>query len=54
MVRTITRDASLPAFEIQKELFSAIERLPIKTFYLRESGIGARYYFIREVKGLRQ
>lgn len=43
-------DASLPAFEIQKELFSAIERLPIKTIHLRESGIGKVILFYQRSK----
>ncbi|KAK9470839.1 uncharacterized protein V1510DRAFT_421972 [Dipodascopsis tothii] len=33
-------DASLPAYSIQRELIYALDRLPIKTTHLRESGIG--------------
>lgn len=33
-------DASLPSFEIQQTLFSALTALPIKTIHLRESGLG--------------
>ncbi|KAK9446630.1 uncharacterized protein V1518DRAFT_423630 [Limtongia smithiae] len=33
-------DASLPAYSIQRELFSALQELPIKTVHLRESGVG--------------
>ncbi|CAN6674307.1 transcription factor Spn1p [Trichomonascus vanleenenianus] len=43
-------DASLPAFEIQKELFAAIERLPIKTIHLRESGLGKVVLFYQRSK----
>lgn len=43
-------DASLPAYEIQKELFSAIEKLPIKTMHLRESGLGKVVLFYQKSK----
>jgi transcription factor SPN1 len=43
-------DASLPAFEIQKELFAAIDRLPIKTIHLRESGLGKVVLFYQRSK----
>ena len=33
-------DRSLPSFTIQKSLFSALQKLPIRTDHLRESGIG--------------
>jgi transcription factor SPN1 len=43
-------DASLPAYEIQKELFAAIEKLPIKTMHLRESGLGKVVLFYQKSK----
>ncbi|KAF5095159.1 hypothetical protein D0Z03_001898 [Geotrichum reessii] len=43
-------DASLPAYEIQKELFSALDRLPIKTIHLRESGLGKVVIFYQKSK----
>lgn len=43
-------DASLPAFEIQKELFAAIDTLPIKTIHLRESGLGKVVLFYQRSK----
>ena len=33
-------DRSLPSFSIQRLLFAALQRLPIRTQHLRESGIG--------------
>ena len=43
-------DASLPAYEIQKESFSALDRLPIKTIHLRESGLGKVVIFYQKSK----
>ncbi|ANB14759.1 Spn1p [Sugiyamaella lignohabitans] len=43
-------DASLPGYEIQKELFAAIDRLPIKTIHLRESGLGKVVLFYQKSK----
>lgn len=43
-------DASLPAYEIQKELFAAMDRLPIKTIHLRESGLGKVVIFYQKSK----
>lgn len=43
-------DASLPAYEIQKELFAAMDRLPIKTIHLRESGLGKVVIFYQRSK----
>lgn len=43
-------DASLPAYEIQKVLFEALERLPIKTIHLRESGLGKVVLFYQRSK----
>ncbi|ODQ66385.1 hypothetical protein NADFUDRAFT_82219 [Nadsonia fulvescens var. elongata DSM 6958] len=41
-------DASLPAYSIQKELFDAILKLPIKTIHLRESGLGKVVLFYQK------
>ncbi|KAK9255514.1 hypothetical protein V1507DRAFT_374552, partial [Lipomyces tetrasporus] len=41
-------DASLPAYSIQRELFVALEELPIKTVHLRESGIGRVVLFYQK------
>lgn len=41
-------DASLPAYQIQKELFEALETLPIKTIHLRESGLGRVVLFYKQ------
>ncbi|KAK9383606.1 uncharacterized protein V2V93DRAFT_320098 [Kockiozyma suomiensis] len=41
-------DASLPAYSIQKEMFAALEELPIKTVHLRESGIGKVVLFYQQ------
>ncbi|KAK9235126.1 hypothetical protein V1525DRAFT_348942 [Lipomyces kononenkoae] len=41
-------DASLPAYSIQRELFAALEELPIKTVHLRESGIGRVVLFYQK------
>ncbi|KAH3666232.1 hypothetical protein OGAPHI_004421 [Ogataea philodendri] len=43
-------DASLPAFEIQKTLFSELTKLPIKTIHLRESGLGKIILFYQKSK----
>lgn len=43
-------DASLPAYEIQREMFTAIETLPIKTIHLRESGLGKVVLFYQKSK----
>lgn len=43
-------DGSLPSFEIQKSLFAAIERLPIKTEHLKESGLGRVVIFYTKSK----
>lgn len=43
-------DASLPAYQIQKELFTALDRLPIKTIHLRESGLGKVVIFYQRSK----
>lgn len=43
-------DASLPSFEIQKALFSALLHLPIKTIHLRESGLGRVVLFYQKSK----
>ncbi|KAG7922770.1 hypothetical protein KL905_001991 [Ogataea polymorpha] len=43
-------DASLPAFEIQKTLFSELTKLPIKTIHLRESGLGKVMLFYQKSK----
>lgn len=43
-------DASLPAYEIQKELFAAMDRLPIKTIHLLESGLGKVVIFYQRSK----
>lgn len=43
-------DGSLPSFEIQKSLFTAIERLPIKTEHLKESGLGRVVIFYTKSK----
>jgi transcription factor SPN1 len=43
-------DASLPGYEIQKELFAALEWLPIKTIHLRESGLGKVVLFYAKSK----
>ena len=43
-------DGSLPSFEIQKSLFSAINSLPIKTEHLKESGIGRIMIFYTKSK----
>lgn len=43
-------DASLPSFEIQREIFSALETLPIKTIHLRESGLGRVVLFYQKSK----
>lgn len=43
-------DASLPAYEVQKELFAALEWLPIKTIHLRESGLGKVVLFYAKSK----
>lgn len=43
-------DASLPSYEIQKELFSALEKLPIKTMHLRDSGLGRIVLFYQKSK----
>ncbi|KAK9462125.1 uncharacterized protein V1516DRAFT_690671 [Lipomyces oligophaga] len=41
-------DASLPAYSIQREMFKALEELPIKTIHLRESGIGRVVLFYQK------
>ncbi|QLG73615.1 hypothetical protein HG535_0F01260 [Zygotorulaspora mrakii] len=43
-------DGSLPSFEIQKSLFAAIEKLPIKTEHLKESGLGRVVIFYTKSK----
>lgn len=43
-------DASLPSYEIQKELFNALDRLPIKTIHLRESKLGQVVLFYQKSK----
>lgn len=43
-------DGSLPSFEIQKSLFSAINSLPIKTEHLKESGLGRIMIFYTKSK----
>lgn len=43
-------DGSLPSFEIQKSLFSAINDLPIKTEHLKESGLGRVMIFYTKSK----
>lgn len=43
-------DASLPSYEIQRELFNALLRLPIKTIHLRESGLGRVVLFYQKSK----
>ncbi|KAH3672650.1 hypothetical protein WICPIJ_010020 [Wickerhamomyces pijperi] len=43
-------DASLPSYEIQKELFAALVKLPINTNHLRESGIGKILLFYQKSK----
>lgn len=43
-------DASLPSFEIQKALFTALLSLPIKTIHLRESGLGRVVLFYQKSK----
>ncbi|KAK7203335.1 hypothetical protein BZA70DRAFT_283447 [Myxozyma melibiosi] len=41
-------DASLPSYSIQKEMFAALEELPIKTTHLRESGVGKVVLFYQQ------
>lgn len=41
-------DASLPSYEIQNDLFAALERLPIKTIHLRESSLGKVVLFYKK------
>lgn len=43
-------DGSLPSFEIQKSLFAALEKLPIKTEHLKESGLGRVIIFYTKSK----
>ncbi|EDO18324.1 hypothetical protein Kpol_1039p73 [Vanderwaltozyma polyspora DSM 70294] len=43
-------DGSLPSFEIQKSLFSALDKLPIKTEHLKESGLGRVLIFYTKSK----
>lgn len=43
-------DASLPSYEIQKTLFTALLKLPINTNHLRESGIGKILLFYQKSK----
>lgn len=43
-------DASLPSYEIQKELFAALDKLPIKTIHLRESKLGQVVLFYQKSK----
>lgn len=43
-------DGSLPSFEIQKSLFTALEKLPIKTEHLKESGLGRVIIFYTKSK----
>lgn len=47
-------DGSLPAFEIQKSLFSALDNLPIKTEHLKESGLGRVVIFYTKSKRVEQ
>lgn len=41
-------DHSLPSLDIQRVLFAALDRLPIKTEHLRESGVGKVVLFYRK------
>ncbi|ORY73913.1 TFIIS helical bundle-like domain-domain-containing protein, partial [Protomyces lactucae-debilis] len=43
-------DRSLPALNIQRVLFDALSRLPIKTDHLRESGVGKIVLFYKKSK----
>lgn len=43
-------DGSLPSYEIQKNLFSMIKELPIKTEHLKESGLGRVIIFYTKSK----
>ncbi|RCK55991.1 Transcription factor IWS1 [Candida viswanathii] len=43
-------DASMPAYQIQKELINALETLPIKTDHLAASGIGKVLVFYQRSK----
>ncbi|GMM35761.1 Spn1 protein [Saccharomycopsis crataegensis] len=43
-------DGSLPAYEIQKVIFSSLLELPIKTIHLRESGLGKVVLFYQKSK----
>lgn len=43
-------DASMPAYQIQKELIQALETLPIKTEHLRESNLGKVLVFYQRSK----
>ena len=43
-------DASMPAYQIQKELIHALETLPIKTDHLVASGIGKVLVFYQRSK----
>ncbi|BFZ61024.1 Transcription factor iws1 [Saitoella coloradoensis] len=43
-------DKSLPAYNIQKVIFTALQKLPIQTEHLRESGIGKIVYFYQLCK----
>ena len=43
-------DGSLPSFEIQKSLFSALDKLPVKTEHLKESGLGRVIIFYTKSK----
>lgn len=43
-------DRSLPALNIQKTIFDALQALPIKTEHLRESGIGKVVLFYKKSK----
>ncbi|AMD20709.1 HDL035Wp [Eremothecium sinecaudum] len=43
-------DGSLPSFEIQKSLLTAIENLPVKTEHLKESGLGKVIIFYTKSK----
>ncbi|CCE62950.1 hypothetical protein TPHA_0D03140 [Tetrapisispora phaffii CBS 4417] len=43
-------DGSLPSFEIQKSLFAALNKLPIKTEHLKESGLGRVVIFYTKSK----
>lgn len=43
-------DGSLPSFEIQRSLFAALEKLPIKTEHLKESGLGRVVIFYTKSK----